>query len=42
MIPHEEHYPRRPTVDDENGWWGIPVVLGVIAIALVGILILTG
>jgi hypothetical protein len=41
MTPHEEHYPRRPELDDRNGWGMIPFLLGIAAIALGGILILT-
>jgi hypothetical protein len=37
MTPHEEHYPRRPA----HGWGTTPFLLGVAAVALVGILVLT-
>jgi hypothetical protein len=36
MTPHEEHHPRRPASD-----WGTTLLLGVAAVALVGILVLT-
>jgi hypothetical protein len=41
MIPHEEEYPRRPEHEDA-GWRIAPVLLGVAAIALVGVMVLTG
>lgn len=42
MTPHEEHYPRGPDPDDRNGWGMTPLLLGMAAIALVGVLVLTG
>ena len=41
MTPHEEQYPRRanPDVDENQGM--VPILLGVVAIGLVGILVLT-
>jgi hypothetical protein len=42
MTPHEEHYPHRPSSDDGNHWGAIPLLLSMLAIAIVGILVLTG
>jgi hypothetical protein len=36
MTPHEDYYSRRPA-----SGWGPPLLLGVAAVALVGILVLT-
>jgi hypothetical protein len=42
LIPHHtEHDLHRPTVDDENRWGAIPLLLGVVAIAVIGVLVLT-
>jgi hypothetical protein len=41
MTPHEERYPRRPTVDDEHRWGAMAFLLGLVAIALIGVLVLT-
>jgi hypothetical protein len=38
MTPHEEQYPRRP---HGNGWMTTSILLGVAAVAIVGILVLT-
>ena len=39
MTPHEENYPRGP--DDGNGWRTTSILLGIAAVALVCILVLT-
>jgi hypothetical protein len=39
MTPHEENYPRGP--DDGNGWGTTSILLGIAAVALVCILVLT-
>ncbi len=38
MTPHEEHHLRRP---DGSDWGTTPFLLGVAAVALVGMLVLT-
>jgi hypothetical protein len=39
MTPHEEHHPQhRP---DPDRWGAIPLLLGMVAITLIGILVLT-
>jgi hypothetical protein len=37
MTPHEVHYPSRPT----ERWETIPLLIGIVAVALVGVLVLT-
>jgi hypothetical protein len=39
MTPHEVHYPHRP--DPENRLLTTPLLLGMVAVALFGILALT-
>jgi hypothetical protein len=41
MTPHEEHDPHRPTADDENRWGAMTLLLSLVAIALIGVLVLT-
>jgi hypothetical protein len=41
MTTHEEHYPHRPTPDDGNRWGAVHLLLGMVAIALIGALVLT-
>jgi hypothetical protein len=38
MTPHEVHYPHRP---DPYHWGTIPLLLSMVAVALIGILVLT-
>jgi hypothetical protein len=37
MIPHDVHYPHRPT----ERWETIPLLIGIVAVALIGVLVLT-
>jgi hypothetical protein len=41
MTTREEHYPHRPTVDDEKRWGATTLLLSMVATALIGVLILT-
>jgi hypothetical protein len=41
MTPHEEHYPHPPTFGDENRWGAMTLLLSTVAIALIGVLVLT-
>lgn len=38
MTPHEVHYPTR---SDPSHWGTIPFLLGMVAVALLGVLLLT-
>src|SRR5262245_60268123 len=40
VTPHDQNYPRGP--DDENGWRTTSILLGIAAVALLGIIFLTG
>jgi len=43
MIPHEEHHPRgAPDPHSGDNWEMFPLLLGGVAIVLVGLLVLTG
>jgi len=42
LIPHHtEHNLHPPTVDQEDRWGVIPLLLGVVAVAVIGVLVLT-
>lgn len=41
MTPHDEHYPRGPDGPNGSDSGTIPFLLGVAAIVLVGMLVLT-
>ena len=41
MTPHEQHYPRGPNADVGKDWGTTQLLIGIAAVAVVGILVLT-